>query len=260
MATTFEDSDQIARAVAFAETVELPSPPRVRRGAPAGKRQSFDETKEQSLVVGSDIVSFAAGFARDDREVVVNCSLLAQLAANRKVAARDNIRAWYDAYFETLANLGWSTRERGFSEHRETGDNFEVNQAVLSIASVVLGEAATAIALVETTLKAMKSMTDGPWMTIFKRESQAAKVARFQVTIGAPIQGEESMLTLMAFDLDAKSSLTQVLFLKFGATDVVLRHSSGRVTIDSGVLRAVGPAIARRVTAYTRSFVARVPI
>ncbi len=77
------------------------------------------------MVVGSDIVSFVAGTAPALREGIVNCSLLAQLAANRKVAERDDLRAWYEVYFDTLNRLGWVTRERGCSEHRETGDNLE---------------------------------------------------------------------------------------------------------------------------------------
>ncbi|PYX49391.1 MAG: hypothetical protein DMG76_37420 [Acidobacteria bacterium] len=249
-------TQDVRMAVAFVDGVELPPAPRLTRVASAVEtRNVFDETKNQAMVVGSDIVSFVAGLAPRVREVIVNSSLLAQLAANRRVPSREDIRAWYEVYFDTLAHLGWATQERAFSEHRETGDDFEAEQAILSVATVVLGPATTALAVVASTLNAMKSMSDGPWMTVFKRESQTAKAARFQVTVAEPKSESGSMISLMAFELDAKNTLTQVLFFKFHSTEVTLRHSSGRATVDSILLQAIRPMIAEKVSAYTRSYV-----
>jgi hypothetical protein len=64
----------------------------------------------------------------------------------------------------------------------------------------------------------------------------------------------------MAFELDTKTALTQVLFFKYRASDVTLRHASGRVRVDASILTAIGPAVAEKVAAYTRNFVAAVQI
>src|ERR1700682_436711 len=242
-------------AIAFVDELELPKPPPRTRGVlSTATRNAFDEKNNQAMVVGSDIVSFVAGITPELREAIVNCSLLAQLAANRRVPTREDIRSWYEVYFDTLTHLGWATQERGFSEHRESGNDFEAHQAILAIAAVILGPAATALAVVQTTLNAMKSMSDGPWMTIFNRESQTAKAARFQVTVAEPRTKGGAMISLMAFELEAKRALTQVLFFKFRSTDVTLRHASGRVTVDTSMLEAVGPAIAKKVSAFTRNY------
>jgi hypothetical protein len=47
----------------------------------------------------------------------------------------------------------------------------------------------------------------------------------------------------MAFALEATSTVTQVLFCKSKANEAKLRHSSGEVTINTGVLHGMGPAI-----------------
>ena len=70
--------------------------------------------------------------------------------------------------------------------------------------------------VIQSTLDAMKSMSDGPWMTVFKRESQTAKAVRFQITLVEPTQDGGLMVALMAFELEATATLTQVLFFKFG--------------------------------------------
>lgn len=244
----------------FVHGLELPPAPRRMRGPTKSGPAVFDKVKDQAMVVGSDIVSFVAGVPIEARQDIVNCTLLAQLAANKRVPQRDEIRAWYETYFDTLTHLGWVVQARGFSEHRETGNDFEAHQAILSVAAVVLGPATTALAVVQSTLNAMKSMSDGPWMTIFKRESQTARAARFQVTLAAPASEGASMVSLMSFDLVAKANLTQVLFVKYRSTDVTLRHASGQVTIDTDVLAAVRPAIAQKIAAYTQSYVDTLPI
>lgn len=252
-------SDDASAAVRFVEELKLPPEPRRTRGAVAAP-VTFDSTADASYVVGSAIAAFAAGIPPATRELMVNSLLLAQLAANQK-AARDNLREWNDAYFNTLGNLGWVIQERNFSEHRESGDDFEAHQAILSIATVILGPAAPALAVVQSTLQAMKAMSDGSWMKIFKRESQAApKSPHFQITAAEKMAGGGVRISLMFFELEAKSTLTQILFFKFRSADVTFRHASGRVMIDAKVLNSVRGVMAKRLSAYTRHYVENVPI
>jgi hypothetical protein len=190
----------------------------------------------------------------------VNCSLLAQLAATKSIPDRADIEGWYKVYFKTLTHLGWVIQERGFSEHREAGADFETHQAILSVAATLLGPAATALAAIKSTLDAMKAMANGKWITIFKRDSQTAREARFQVTLAEPSKNGGCLIALMAFDLRATAMLTQVLFFKFKSSDVVLRHASGRVTINMDVLQKVRGKIAERLIAYTQNYVENLAI
>jgi len=106
----------------------------------------------------------------------------------------------------------------------------------------------------------MKAMSMGPWMTIFQQESQAAKAARFQVTVAEPVSQGGVVTSLMAFELNATTTLTQVLFFKFRSVDVKLRHSSGRVAIDGNLLAGLAPTIAKKVAVYVQSYVENIPI
>lgn len=250
-------------ATTFVEGLTLPAPPRrtrARRPQASQPRNVFEETRNQSLVVGSNIVSFVTGVSPELRGDILNCSLLAQLAANRHAPSREDIRAWYEIYFDTLSKIGWVTQDRGFSEHRQQGENFETQKAILSVAASVFGPAATALVIVESTLNAMKSMSNGPWLTIFNRESQTAKAARFQVTVAEPESTAGAAISLMAFELAATSTLTQVLFFKFRSTDVTLRHASGRVAVDANLLKAIRPTITAKVAAFTHHFVDQLEI
>lgn len=185
------ESPRTQEAIAFVEGLELPLLGKRRRDsrAPTAKKAVGDplaETKKQAMVIGADIVSFVAGTDPRLRTAIMHCALLAQLAANRKVPSREDVRSWYEAYFDVLEQLGWAIQGRGFSEHHEKGDDFEAHQAILSVATTLLGPAPAALEVVKSTLSAMKATAKGSWMTIFQQESQGAKAARFQVTVAEP--------------------------------------------------------------------------
>ena len=250
---------QKAEALQFVHSVRLPQILTVRRGS-AREQVGFDSSIVQAAVVGSDLISFGKGVPVSIRQDVVNCSLLAQLAANREIREQSNLEDWYNTYFDTLTNIGWSIQERGFAEYHRDGNDFEANRAILQIATILFGGASAALAIINSTLSAMESIGNGPWLTIFKRESQHNNVGRFQITVVESNAADDVMLGLMAFELVAKAEFDQVLFFKFQSSHVTLRHSSGKVSINKEIIATVSHDIYERIKKYTRDFVAELPI
>jgi hypothetical protein len=247
--------------LAFIDRLELPRKPGARRGSSARVVPKFTiDSKNQAMVIGSEILSFVAGVEADLRAAIMNCSLLAQLAANHAVPSRENVQKWYKTYFDVLEQLGWVVQDRGFSEHREAGDQFEAYKAILSVATAVLGASTPALALVQTTLDSLKDMSKGTWMTIFQRESLAARAARFQITVAEPSSHDGVRISLMAFQLEVTTNLTQVLVFKSRSVDVKFRHSSGRVAIDQTLLVGVAPIVAKKVADYAQNCIANIPL
>ena len=63
---------------------------------------------------------------------------------------------------------------------------------------------------------------------------------------------------LAAFDLRARSKLTQVLFFKFASSSTSLRYSAGKATIYEAALREQRVAITARLAAYRSAYVGQV--
>jgi hypothetical protein len=254
-------SVSVASAREFVAQAEIPSVPR-RRGLAASPTVDlvFDAAKSQAAVVGSDIVSFVKGVSAERREAIVNSSMLAQLVAKKKVPDSTRLVEWYDAYFDVLTNIGWVIQDKSFAEYREQAQNFEAHKAILAVAGTLLGAAPTALALVKVTLDALQSMSeDSPWITLFNRESQTARTARFQVSLAEENPDGEFIVTLMAFGLEATSTISQVLFFKAKANEATLKHASGRVTINTAVLDGVGEQIKNKLVASAADFVKALP-
>lgn len=244
-------------ARAFVAALELPAASRSRavaRGAPVAV--SFDPAKDQALVVGSEVVSFVKGVADETRQDIVNGALLAQLAANKKVADRSDIVAWYDAYFDVLAHIGWVIQDRALQAYEEEADGLTAHEAILKVAAVLLGPSPAALAVVTSTVEAMRSLdADNPWITIFNREAQSANCARFQFVLAETDAQGRIVVSIMAFGLRADASLTQVLFFKIRKNKVGLKQCAGKATINETVLAGVREAIRTKLAGRIADYV-----
>jgi hypothetical protein len=249
----------------FVQQLDIPAAPPALLGTRSPLPEFvFDTAKEQATVVGSDVIAFTSGITPEQRADLVNASLLAQLAARKKVPEPQDLAGvleWYGHYFTVLSNIGFVIQDTGFADYKEKADSFEAHEAILDVAKVALAGAPAALALVTKTLESLQKMSaDSPWVTIFHRESRSAHTARFQVTLAETGADGGLLVKLMAFGVEAQSNITQVLFFRFRKNQARLRHHTGTVTINPGVLEGVRADIATRLTEHTRSFVAGLDI
>jgi hypothetical protein len=159
-----------------------------------------------------------------------------------------------------LSRIGFAIQDKGFAEYHERSDSFKAHEAIIEVAAVLLAGAPGALALVKTALESLQKMSsDSPWITLFNRESQSANTARFQVSLASEDESGGLLIALIAFGLEARTTLTQVLFFNFHSNDVKLRHHSGKVTINAQLLAAVRDQIAGKLLAYTSEYIRGLP-
>jgi hypothetical protein len=253
----------LSKARDFVAACELPPPPAIDFDTPKAPAPPLDAAKQQAAVVGGEVIAFVTGVTAEQRADIVNASLLAQLVAKKNVPSATTlagVTAWYDSYFETLANIGFAVQDQGFAEYHERSDTFQAHAAILDVAALLLGAAPAALALVKTTLEALQKMDErSPWITLFDRESQSANTARFQVGLVEQDATHGLLLSLMAFGLEARLDVTQVLFFKFRTNDVRLQHHSGKVAINAPMLAALRPAIGARLVDFAADYIKRLP-
>ena len=255
-------SDSIVGAREFVTRADLPPAP-PQRSLVAKDIFDYDDAKNQAAVVGADVIAFVKGVTPDQRNDIVNASLLAQLVAKKKVAdpkTLTQVKAWYDEYLDVLSRIGFAIQDKGFAEYQESSESFQAHEAILEIAAPLLAGAPGAVALIKTTLEALQKMSsNSPWIALFDRESRSANTARFQVSLVTQDDNGQLLVALAAFGLEAKSQLTQVLFFKFHRNDATLHHHSGKVTVNTQLLGAVRDQIASKLLAYTNDYIKGLP-
>jgi hypothetical protein len=218
------------------------------------------DDKDQALVVGADIATFAKGVTAAQRQDVVNSTLLAQLAASKAVPDTDDITEWHKQYFRVLSNIGWAVQEQNFATYEASGREFEAHKAILDIAATLLAPNVAAVKLLETALGALRSLgNETPWIRLFNRESKHSNSARFQVTLAEESGDRQLLVSLMAFVLNAETDLTEILFFKFRTSDATLKHMSGRIAINEDVLSGVREQIKLKLANHAKDFVQSLP-
>lgn len=246
----------LSTAREFVDAIELPAVYDLGFESVDDTTVNFDEVKNQATVVASEVISFVKGVSVERRQDITNCALLAQLAADHKVADRNQVFEWYEAYFDVLSHLGWTIQDQGFTAYEEEADGLEAHEAIIKVATVLLGPAPTALSVVTSTLEAMKSMeADNPWITIFDRESRTAQTARFQIALAQEEENGQFLVTIMAFGLKAESTLTQVLFFKIRSDKAKFKHSSSRVTINQIVLDGIREKVRVKLIGRTSGYI-----
>lgn len=217
----------------------------------------FETTKQQAVVVGSDVMAFVPGIQAEVRSALSDSALLAQLVANQKHPDQEDVLGWFTDYFQVLQTIGWTVQDNGFVEYAETGEGFEVHEKILEFAAVALGPAPAALAVVTATLNALKDVdSNAGWITIFNRETQHAKAGRFQISVAEPDAQGGVLVTMMAFALKAEKTVTQVLFFKVKKTEATLRKHEGKASINMDALKDLRDPIRKKVRDFQLSYIA----
>lgn len=245
--------------VAGARLAPLPKSGVRSAGAVARAGVELLDTEAQALVVGSSLVVAAGAVPRQTREDLVSCTLFAQLAASGKVTDPKKVAEWYAAYFEALTALGFVQHDTRFETFKSRGSKIEAHESMVAVLTDLLGPGAAAVDLVVEALAALRSVSEnGPWIALFDRQSSAVDSARFQVAT-AQLEGTGLVeISLVAFDLESKVSVTQVLFFKFAKKETKLTYASGKATLFEAALGPLREQVAERLQAYRSAYVGAV--
>ena len=252
---------QSGQAEEFVRSIDLSGTPRGLLGQDAASEvgEVFQTAKAQAQVVGSGLYSFAKGVTPEMREAISNSALLAQLVANKRVSAEDEPTEWYTAYLDVLQNIGWTIQDHAWNDYTAEGAAVDVHEKIIEVLQVALGPAPAALSIVKSAIDVLKAMRpDTPWLTIFSREAQHARIARFQV--GLVEQGEDAdlYLSLLACLIEAHATLTQVLVFKFRNEHATFKGNTAKVSVDRNNLAQLLPAIRSKVRAYQSDYVSSI--
>src|SRR5262249_28732679 len=139
------------------------------------------------------------------------------------------------------------------------GNALDVNQKVIEVLAVALGPAPAAMAIISAAISALSAMdSNSPWITIFNREGQKARLARFQVGVVDRGQNGDANVVLLACLLEAQNKITQVLFFKFKEAQARFLANNAKASLDRSALVDLGPAIREKVRAFQADYVSTV--
>ncbi|KAF9473989.1 hypothetical protein BDN70DRAFT_346244 [Pholiota conissans] len=137
--------------------------------------ESVDKT---AMVAEGQATCFVTGISPQNKDDVMNSTLLAQLAANSKHNRETEAKAWYGYYKYVLEHVGWVVSDFNFAAKNLSDVDVAVNKVVIDFMEAYLDP---------TQLVAMKNLIESlrdekePAAKIFSTASSDGKNANFQI-------------------------------------------------------------------------------
>lgn len=238
------------------EALEMPSDSEVKstRNMPImPSAMAAPIQKPKAFVDGGSVVAFVSGVSGQNREDVLNSTLLAQLAADKKFNRESQVMDWYDYYSDVLSKVGWVVQGFNWQKYTSKQASFTMDEAVLDIAAAALtGQEELVIA---ATLEAMRKLPkkDGR-LTLFDHSASSDKAGNFQISVCSEDNGAVAMKT-MAFYYDAEQQDTTVLFFNFNSASTTLNQSTVAQTLNSQVYAQVRSSVLSKLGDKAKNFV-----
>jgi hypothetical protein len=249
------------KARQYVTAIDLSGTPRriVEQGPGETAGEVFEQARDQAQVVGSGLFSFAKGVTPQVREAISDSALLAQLVANKQVAADQDPIGWFRVYSEVLTHLGWTLQDDNWADYTTRGTAAEVHEKIMEVAAVALGATPAALAIIAAAVKALKGMNpDSSWLKIFNRESQKARIARFQVGLVNEDPQGNVFVALLGCLIEANDTITQVLIFKFRDARARFQGRSSKVSLNATALADLGPVIRSKTRAYQADYLSTI--
>ena len=247
---------------AAVNAIEVPTESEVKdaRNMPAMPSALAAEVQKPAAFVDSgSVVAFVSGVTGQNREDVLNSTLLAQMAADKKFSRETQVMDWYAFYQEVLGKVGWVTQGFNWEQYTSQKTSFTMDEAVLEIAAAAL-TGQEEIAVVTAALEAMKSLKGGDSrLKIFDHSASSDKAGNFQISVCTETNGAVAMKT-MAFYYDAEQQSTTVLFFNFSSASTTLNQAVNAQTLDSQIYAQVRQAVITKLGDNAKNFVLNLDI
>ena len=263
---------QKQRAVTFLESLEIEVLGSGRVWRPGYNAALNDVQRQQrsANVVAASVVGFADGIFGQQKEDLLNSTLLAQLAANRKHdRVKDTIK-WYELYRSVLEKLGWSLEKQRLSggplAHArpitDRGDlagpplvpgrlsqfrfarvmvdrpRFTADTTVLNLLRKRVNE--DAFGATQAALEALRGLDDRDRrVVIFESSSHNAGRGNFQIVAVSVGPDEVLQMTIAAVFFVTTERVSRVLSFNFAGSSTQMFQARDTLTLNPAVYDAV---------------------
>ena len=194
--------------------------------------------KEQSYVDAGALMSFTNRLSAQNKEDILNGTLLAQLAADAIADRTKDTERWYNKYVEVLSHIGWVIQSFSFQRYTMQGESFTISKALLEIVKALLSP--DEFDLIERTIDSLQSESNQPWWHVFSKESSGpSENGNFQV---CPCQQDESgqvIMVLGSFYFQASETDERWFWFRYNASKMHFFRGTQACTLNEDVYSQV---------------------
>jgi hypothetical protein len=259
-------------AVAFVENLEIEvlGTGRLWRSGNSAALGDVRAQQPSANVVAASVVAFSDGIFGQQKEDLLNSTLLAQLAANKKYDRERDTLNWYTFYRSVLEQLGWIIekqrpsgrlpdlrkfvpsrndfpnrptlpgRPAGFTFTRVVVDRprFTAGSTVMKVLHKKVNE--NIFIVTQAALEALSDLDDRDRrVIIFENSSHSSGRGNFQIVSVSVEPPERLRMTMVAVFFATDERVSRVLSFNFAGGSTQMFQARDTMTLDSAVYDAV---------------------
>lgn len=212
----------------------------------------FAEPAKGYVNLGS-LVSFVAGIDGQDRSDVLNSTLLAQLAANKKFDRERDTENWYKFYRNVLENIGWVIQDFAFTKFNTSAGDFTVDKVILEILSAIA--TGNELTVVAATIEALRSLSnDDGRIVLFESSSHSSRTGNFQI-IPVTNSNGQILMRIAGFFFSTTQDVDKVLFFRYSTASAELYQGTQSVNLNKDIYNQVRQDIISKLGDRAEKFV-----
>lgn len=218
-----------------------------------GNEFPFGVGKDQRYVADGSLASFVKNLAGQQKQDVLNSTLLAQLAASKKFDRQKETTKWYDFYKYVLENVGWVIQSFQFTDYQTSNSSFKLSEVTLEILGALVEPEAEIMKVVKATIDSLSKSKGG--IALFESGSTSGGDSNFQIIPCTLDQSQQITLALMAFKFHAQHYEDDFFFFSWGSQHTKLNYATQTCTLNEDVYSQVRQDIIKKLGKRAHTFV-----
>lgn len=207
---------------------------------------------QSAAVVASNLLAFAEGVSRQNKDDVMDSFLFASLAANKAFNPESQSQQWYAQFHKVLSTLGWLSTNWSYARYRSSHQRFTMDQAGLDILGSAIAAAAlpgpASAAMLAVAGEAIKTLRESAEpLRLFDRQTKSHKGASFRIGACAEAADGTIQLAMGAVNFHAQSEVTHVLFWEWDSAQVETFRGEDNLVLNSRLYAQVRKAVQDRL-------------
>ena len=199
------------------------------------------------------LVSFVTNVSTQHKKDVLNSTLLAQLAADKKFGRGSNIMRWYGYYFEVLKNIGWGVQGRSEILYQAGKSTFTLNDAILQILGAIMSQ--NEVLVLQRTLEHLKNLADqDKRIILFEQALQGSEFGNFQICTAT--EAKDSLaIKLNAFYFKSEKPVKRILWVDFSSSALSLRYMINEATLHVDYYSTVRDTVEEKLGEHALTYI-----
>ncbi|KAI0323761.1 hypothetical protein GY45DRAFT_531910 [Cubamyces sp. BRFM 1775] len=205
---------------------------------------TVSDDQPSAAVDAGSAISFVGTLPKQLRSDVLNSTLLAQLAANKKYDRQKQTTQWYDYYKDILENVGWVVQGFSLGAQSDASTYGSVDKLLLKLAAAFLDP--TELNLFQTMIDSLKEDKSSEQSKLFDSQAKNFNEANFQLGVASNDDGN-AVFKIGVYAYSASENIDRVLFYTFGKQAVSFYAGSQTMVLDNDIYRQVREDVLKKL-------------